>query len=767
MDGGLVSWVGPDGTEVSRHHRSTAGRRRIAPRPSTRCTGRRPGLKELELVAISPCGVRISFPLPDGAPGPWRLRLSFAANTLWRRRGWFVAGSILFDRTGRRGLSLTWDDDLRWEWPWVEGWRRAASRSGGRRRAAMADIAAVVFAPDPAGRKLPMVSADRSSWPHWPDPRRAPPRGPGDRDDSPGTGGHRPTVVYPDGGDGQTVLPGPALAQPRRTGPIRFLIDVPVARTGKVSIFDVRGRCCGASTPGRVPPRGLGRAGFRRAAGVLGNLLPPAGRIRSGDDAQGGASPLTRPLILALLAVTLAAGSAVAGPLYDPFLERFQVGAYATMPRWSTLRRGFPADLLEPVRSIRSGSRPPCRPSSRDEADGLLTRPLCWSQLLPRIGPPWYGDLARRVPGPPGGDGPLVEDPTDFLAARLAAWRSSTSSPRATTGGRRPDLAAWLTGHRRPWACRSARELFVWELRARTCWTVSDDHQRAGPPAIWPSMLDLAPLDTGNAWAVWAPTAQHFHASLLPPVQVRRIPGKFLAAAWRDSGITPAELYEFGPCPPTTWPALGGVLFQGGDLAEHLAAYPAPPADFTAAGLVGPGAPAQGQGPGPGLRGAGRRRAISTAGWRMDVWRRASERRLLKGNWMMGLQDLKVALVLAEQGSGTASLRKRLRQWAEQALVLALAEGDRHGAGDPGTGAASPAGRGARRPSARDRALGRSPGAGGTAADPPADRKPRALDRIVETGRAPAVVPADDARRQELRDAADRSRGPLWFRWGR
>jgi hypothetical protein len=48
-------------------------------------------------------------------------------------------------------------------------------------------------------------------------------------------------VIYPDGGGAPPVLLAQPWPNPGRA-PIRFQIDVPVARAAKVSIFDVRGR---------------------------------------------------------------------------------------------------------------------------------------------------------------------------------------------------------------------------------------------------------------------------------------------------------------------------------------------------------------------------------------------------------------------------------------------------------------------------------------------------------------------------------------------
>ncbi len=47
--------------------------------------------------------------LPGISGGPWRLRLEFASNSLWRRRGWFVAAINPLEDAPQSALPITWN----------------------------------------------------------------------------------------------------------------------------------------------------------------------------------------------------------------------------------------------------------------------------------------------------------------------------------------------------------------------------------------------------------------------------------------------------------------------------------------------------------------------------------------------------------------------------------------------------------------------------------------------------------------------------------
>ena len=115
---------------------------------------------------------------------------------------------------------------------------------------------------------------------------------------------------------------------------------------------------------------------------------------------------------------------------------------------------------------------------------------------------------------------------------------------------------------------------------------------------------------------------------------------------------------------------LGALLLPRGELDEHFARHPHPPADGRFQGYW--------------LRGQRRRDGSAAAvarlarlpdlkdGHRLDLWRRASEKRLLRDEWSEGLDDLERALALVASDA-SAWMRDRLREWTVQALALALA----------------------------------------------------------------------------------------------
>lgn len=120
MDGATVSWLAPDGSEIAAaplggwtarvdgsSGSALRGRGSFGREPGELDAGRRPVWRS-DVV-----------PLPAAGPGPWRLRLEFAANDLWRARGWLVAA--LEPLPAAPAAALRWDDGLDWSelWPLV------------------------------------------------------------------------------------------------------------------------------------------------------------------------------------------------------------------------------------------------------------------------------------------------------------------------------------------------------------------------------------------------------------------------------------------------------------------------------------------------------------------------------------------------------------------------------------------------------------------------------------------------------------------------
>ncbi len=127
FDGGRLVWLGADGSVVPGE--PFAGLKRHISDLSNN------PLHGLEVFAEDTLSFRDEYlvwsvavvPLPKTGVGPWQLRLEFASNSLWRRRGWFVADleplyeqeqSVPFvviqslDELGRQQIS--------WQWPWPD-----------------------------------------------------------------------------------------------------------------------------------------------------------------------------------------------------------------------------------------------------------------------------------------------------------------------------------------------------------------------------------------------------------------------------------------------------------------------------------------------------------------------------------------------------------------------------------------------------------------------------------------------------------------------
>ncbi|MBM4130607.1 hypothetical protein FJ250_06210, partial [bacterium] len=371
--------------------------------------------------------------------------------------------------------------------------------------------------------------------------------------------------------------------------------------------------------------------------------------------------------VLSLL--LLAAARAGAGPLYDPWLEDFQVGGAAATPTDD----GYPAGLLAPATPDTAWVRAALR---------------C---LDPRLPAPPGADLARRwlAARAPGGEVPALER----LHAAVAAFADPAVLPPAGAG---PEILGGEIGARRFFHLLAAgdraaaraeaealarrsgpglepRENFVWSLRARRL-----ARGGAGEPAetttVWPEALPLPSFDAGHAWAHWvAYSRERGHTPVAPP-QVNEAWRAWFAGVGRGAGVKPLDLAASGL--PEAWrAALGAAVLPKAELADHFRRHPQAPADADLQAMWVGGRRTAEQGDA-----AAYAQIASTPGVtpssRLDLWRRAGELRLLAGQPGAARADLDKALALARDGHGTNTVRRRLRQWVEQAMVLAIRKGD-------------------------------------------------------------------------------------------
>jgi len=201
--------------------------------------------KELEDEEGIPLWRTDIIPIPQDSPGPWRLRLSFGSNSLWRYRGWFVAGLDPIQNEPVAAVFVAnWESGqgtgLTWSWPWdTEAPQRFIIQQRGDPEASWRNIADEVFSVVqgdsgyflPADRVYPFLDGSPR--------RRQELRVIGFIDK--GRVATYAVVVYPDGGDGHSVtlsLPWPNPAHDT----VRVLVEIPSGILGNLGIFDLRGR---------------------------------------------------------------------------------------------------------------------------------------------------------------------------------------------------------------------------------------------------------------------------------------------------------------------------------------------------------------------------------------------------------------------------------------------------------------------------------------------------------------------------------------------
>ncbi len=240
MDGGAVVWVGPDDLEIPATPVGGYGGR-IAAKSVNVLHGRDAFVGAgLILAGDVPQWRTDTFLLPSEGPGPWRLRLVFGSNTLWRARGWFIAEiEALVGEPEVTAFLPSWDGDLHWRWPWRDAgdpWFAIETRSGDL--APWVPLLEGLF--EPEGVQTYGISGTRILAALTINARhRHQIRVIGRR--PVGEVASSAIVIYPDGGDGAKVLLGEPWPNPS-AGLVRFQLEVPVNGRGILKIYDLRGR---------------------------------------------------------------------------------------------------------------------------------------------------------------------------------------------------------------------------------------------------------------------------------------------------------------------------------------------------------------------------------------------------------------------------------------------------------------------------------------------------------------------------------------------
>jgi immune inhibitor A len=243
MDGGRFFWFGP---EDSRHEAEVAGgyTQRINPAAANPLAGSPVFADSLLELSGDLATWQLDEILLPAEPGPWRLGLAFASNSLWRKRGWFVADlQTRPTSSGETPFTVHWSasEGLRWQWP-ADDLDFGSGFTVQRQDLQTGQWVSLRSVPQPTA--LTPADLYLSDWPGGPSRRHllrvvA---------DTPlGEVASRPVVVYPDGGlgeaaDGDSVsflgAPGPNPAR----GEVHFRLQIPAGGNGQVKVFDVRGR---------------------------------------------------------------------------------------------------------------------------------------------------------------------------------------------------------------------------------------------------------------------------------------------------------------------------------------------------------------------------------------------------------------------------------------------------------------------------------------------------------------------------------------------
>ncbi len=337
-----------------------------------------------------------------------------------------------------------------------------------------------------------------------------------------------------------------------------------------------------------------------------------------------------------------------ADPVYDPFVEKFAVGAWPT-PDDLEIVDGWPAGLWEPARADSSwfvAGRAALR-FPEGTLSGRLAGALTGSYDLNA----WRADAARDLADP------LREGLVSGICAPTLLAFAALAEGDSTRAGSIAQRLAHAKG-----ADAAAR--ITWSLRAASL----------GPagPSTWAMadelLADAGPWDAGNIWAM-AVGLRLLRGERLVPAAAGARHGRELGRLSR-AWLTADDLAA-APYGPDLRGALGAISLPVDALGAHFAAHPSPPADVLLAGWWVRGQRRMARGQAEQYEELARRDDLATR-WRMDLWRRASERRLLADAWSRGLADLETACDLSRDSTIGNDLRRRLGVWIEQALVLAL-----------------------------------------------------------------------------------------------
>jgi len=383
--------------------------------------------------------------------------------------------------------------------------------------------------------------------------------------------------------------------------------------------------------------------------------------------------------MLGLLIILLGCTSSVmaGGPIHDPFLEEFRLGWYAD-PGDRELVAGFPAALWRPALVDTAWIRTALAVMASEadhRSDGPASLLATWQRGPQQPGRmvSWWQSRKAILQGFLGQE-PAPAPDTQGVLGR--AWLTRKFFAALADG----DSLAGLDVARSLVVASDDPDVepdvepdftFVWDLRRRALAAAMG--AEPDPLDPWPLLFSLGPFDRNSGWAIWV---AHRRQLGLPLLTVRHETGEQaqdlagMNRCWLGTSDILGSGFDY-----ETKAGLGAVVLEGEERRAFMARYEHPPWSFTPQGWWVRGARMAARGQADAYeKMAGDEHLRS--GWRMDLWRRASERRLLQGQWTQGLADLKRAVGLASYGAGSPGLRRRVREWTSQALALAVATGE-------------------------------------------------------------------------------------------
>ncbi len=235
MDAGRVRWVGPDGRLEA-----------VAPvggYPTAVASGAVNPLAGqaafADTLLLDDDGAVLwhmdRFPLPD-SPGPWRLQLEFASNTLWRRQGWLVADlQAEGDATELEPFPVNWSLTQGLEGSWTHADLPASAYRVQMRNPGNGTwklLGAELDSPRISAAGMQALLGPSSPRRHQVRMLAHTPVGPV---------ASRPVVIYLDGGHQAASTLSPPRPNPARDQ-VSVQVDIPAGASARLSIYDVRGR---------------------------------------------------------------------------------------------------------------------------------------------------------------------------------------------------------------------------------------------------------------------------------------------------------------------------------------------------------------------------------------------------------------------------------------------------------------------------------------------------------------------------------------------